>query len=129
MSSWIEYIPRVISILFDVYFVYKDPHNNDKAKRLSKNIESAFDLPVKSDINANINSNFFTEDELKNKKDTETEDESVQCKICFVNKRSIVLIPCAHSEFCIECTSQLVKDKKPCPTCRKEFSTRVFYYA
>lgn len=140
-TSWLEYIPRLISIIFDAYFVYKDPSNDIKKKRFNNNVNSAFATSFNNSSNFSFSSassssssntsseKFFTEDELKNKKDTKTDDESIQCKICLENKKCIVLIPCGHSDLCMTCSNTISKTSKKCPNCRKNINSRVYYYS
>jgi hypothetical protein len=61
--------------------------------------------------------------DIEELKDEETEQEKEQykeafrCKICYMNKINITLIPCGHL-FCSECDKK--RTKKECPICRKE---------
>lgn len=36
------------------------------------------------------------------------------CKICYDNKIDSIMVPCAHSLFCVDCSHLL---KENCPTC------------
>ena len=61
-------------------------------------------------------------------KDEETENESEQCRMCFMNKKNVVM-GCGHMILCISCTKQVLISKNPaCPTCRKKIlnATRIF---
>jgi hypothetical protein len=61
--------------------------------------------------------------DIEELRDEETEQEKEQykeafrCKICYMNKINITLIPCGHL-FCSECDKR--RTKKECPICRKE---------
>ena len=61
--------------------------------------------------------------DIEELKDEETEQEKEQykeafrCKICYMNKINITLIPCGHL-FCSECDKKRTKDE--CPICRKK---------
>lgn len=55
---------------------------------------------------------------------SEDTDEAL-CKICCVNNKNTILIPCMHSYTCDDCTIQLrMKDPK-CPICRQAISDSV----
>jgi len=43
-----------------------------------------------------------------------------ECKICFINKKSFIVLPCKH-EICEECFKKWVIVNKTCPYCRNEF--------
>jgi hypothetical protein len=61
--------------------------------------------------------------DIEELKDEETEQEKEQykeafrCKICYMNKINITLIPCGHL-FCSECDKKRTKDE--CPICREK---------
>lgn len=54
-------------------------------------------------------------------KKEENKDESNDCVICMERPREIVLIPCGHLNFCLEC----IKKLKTCPSCRKEIVEKI----
>ncbi len=48
-------------------------------------------------------------------------DSDTSCIICTRNIRNIVLLPCGHTPFCVNCcrTYVLIQDKNICPVCRR----------
>ena len=46
-----------------------------------------------------------------------TDNEEIQCCICYDIKQNIKFIPCNHTHTCSECYKSL--SKKECPICKK----------
>ena len=46
----------------------------------------------------------------------QSNDETIQCVICFQNKQNIIFKPCNHSQICSSCYSS--QQKSLCPLCR-----------
>jgi len=59
------------------------------------------------------------EEELATIPDVETTVEHKQCTICMSHEKNITL-QCGHHRTCATCTLVLVKNKQPCPYCRKK---------
>ena len=57
--------------------------------------------------------------------DTETEDDP--CVVCLSHTK-IIAFGCGHKQTCAECSRVLIRDSKPCPSCRQEitFAMRIF---
>ena len=51
-------------------------------------------------------------------------EDKMLCKICFEEKLSICLLPCAHVITCKKCSLNL----QHCPTCRKKINTKLNIY-
>jgi hypothetical protein len=55
-------------------------------------------------------------------KDVQTDDESIQCKVCLSNKVKTCIVPCGHLVLCLECAGILKNSSDdqthPCPLCR-----------
>ena len=45
-------------------------------------------------------------------------DEGTPCKICYINRSNIVLLPCKHCVLCNDCIRKL--KNKDCPICRRK---------
>ncbi len=54
--------------------------------------------------------------------DTIDADESTECSICMVKRKSHAAIPCGHLCVCVDCASVVMKGSKACPICRKVVS-------
>ncbi|KAH7290268.1 hypothetical protein KP509_30G039800 [Ceratopteris richardii] len=51
--------------------------------------------------------------------ETSLRDELVSCRICMLNPRSIMIMPCMHAQFCAECVEQSIRrNGDKCPSCR-----------
>lgn len=79
--------------------------------------------------NNNNNNNFIKpKEELKEEpkslkidlKCEETTEESLQCKICFINKKNCCF-QCGHS-LCSDCSNQITNTKKQCPFCNTKIT-------
>ena len=55
-----------------------------------------------------------TNNEQEDRNDKET------CKVCLVNKRSHVVLPCGHYCLCKVCAEEINKTTRQCPICRTE---------
>ncbi|KAL0830583.1 hypothetical protein ABMA28_002732 [Loxostege sticticalis] len=58
------------------------------------------------------------------KEEDNTIDDSKICKICYVEERNVVFVPCGHVVACAKCA--LATDK--CPMCRRTFQNAVRLY-
>ena len=65
-----------------------------------------------------MESNNSDTDELSNS------NTNTDCKICFENTDSYWILGCGHGFFCEKCSQRLLNDKKPCPICRKNITSR-----
>ena len=50
--------------------------------------------------------------------------DDATCRICMENPKNVVLVPCGHFGFCLECIKKLAQ----CPTCRTDIAQRVHVY-
>jgi hypothetical protein len=68
--------------------------------------------------------------ELNVKRDIEAkeEDKKYECKICLVNVKNTVLLPCKHSIVCNTCAIELLKTTRKCPTCRVNIENVIPFY-
>lgn len=39
------------------------------------------------------------------------------CRICVINSRDTVILPCTHMQSCVRCVKELIQNDKACPTC------------
>ena len=54
---------------------------------------------------------------------TKTDDEELQCNICYTNQMNIVLHPCKHTLMCSECyIENYKKGRKCCPYCKQNIT-------
>lgn len=53
-------------------------------------------------------------------------DDSFTCIICCIHPREVVLLPCGHVSFCLDCSSQLAES--PCPLCRQKVTKQHLIY-
>jgi hypothetical protein len=53
----------------------------------------------------------------------ESKDESTACTICTEFEKCIFFGPCGHKAVCSVCAIRIIKDKLPCPMCRKKIGT------
>jgi hypothetical protein len=63
----------------------------------------------------------------------EEEEEQEQCIICTENRSLVILLPCTHTGFCVQCTVKFTNatTTMKCPLCRheiKEFQVFVLYF-
>ena len=66
---------------------------------------------------------------MVNVDDKPTDNEDLQCKICFENERRIAVLDCGHT-MCGDCTKQTVVNTGECPYCRqKAVSVIKLYFA
>lgn len=56
--------------------------------------------------------------EVCNSGSNQNDDSDHYCLICFTNKTDIVLFPCRHYNFCLECSQTLIEKSPNCPVCR-----------
>jgi hypothetical protein len=72
----------------------------------------------------------YREERVRNQEFLESQPEviidQVQCVICTVNLRNVILMPCKHYTICSDCFEVL--DQTKCPMCRSpiESTIRVF---
>jgi hypothetical protein len=62
-------------------------------------------------------------------KDRPEEDDDKQCIVCCEQKKCVALIPCGHTETCVKCALELVKDggvNLTCTVCSGETKTVAF---
>ena len=62
----------------------------------------------------------FVEDEFEVMKETTLEEERLKCKICKINKKSTILMPCKHLVSCELCSKKL----PICPICGIQYSEK-----
>lgn len=65
-----------------------------------------------------------TETTTSIKKETDTNNDVLLCKICYDQQLSMVFLPCGHSMCCPSCTTALSE----CPLCRKNIDATVRVY-
>lgn len=66
-------------------------------------------------LNRSLKSNAAEVDKVANRVLVDND----QCVICMDKPREVMLLPCAHLNFCIECVNSL--HAKTCPSCMQEF--------
>jgi hypothetical protein len=50
------------------------------------------------------------------------EDGEQACTVCFENRVDAVLLPCTHTNLCVDCAKKIYNDTHSCPTCRTSFT-------
>jgi len=65
-------------------------------------------------------SKFRNPNPIKQIVDESTDNESLQCSVCFNNKKCIAFEPCSHLCVCFECSKQIMNSSKKCPICRSD---------
>lgn len=58
----------------------------------------------------------------------ECDDDSRLCIVCLTNLKNVILQPCNHVVFCVECARAAEDSPHQCPTCRKEFTSASVVY-
>ena len=89
---------------------------------------------VETDKKANEN-NSSNNDNNNSKSSSSEEDYSKLCVICIDKPREIVLIPCGHMCYCVDCSELIDKrakyeapKDKNCPLCRKTITMKTKIY-
>lgn len=49
----------------------------------------------------------------------EKSDGETRCIVCMENKCNTMLLPCEHTNFCVDCAALIRNDKNKCPFCRE----------
>ncbi|XP_065895885.1 uncharacterized protein [Dysidea avara] len=51
------------------------------------------------------------------------------CRICTVDKRDCVILPCGHAGICTTCAKKVEESKKKCPFCREDITSiqRIYF--
>eukprot|EP01084_Bolivina_argentea_P168418 292067_1 len=50
-------------------------------------------------------------------------ENRIKCRICYVNDRNILILPCKHQIMCLECYEKL--DSNQCPVCKTYIQTKI----
>jgi len=71
-----------------------------------------------------VSSNYYKRsDSLKTEEDEvpvkEKEAMSEVCTVCWEKTSEVMIDPCGHSGFCVECMTNCIKEKDKCPICRQ----------
>jgi hypothetical protein len=136
-------ISHLFSIAFNGFIVYKNPSNSNMSM-LSQSVsdmmsdETLFssntiqERETVDEERETVDEERETVDEISNCKDTlslDSDDDSIICQICRLNRRNIVIIPCSHSVTCYTCSQKIVKTNNKCPICRSEIKNTIFYFS
>lgn len=103
---------RIISYLYRMYDIWND-------NKQCVNYEENYNFQQNNNNNNQDEDIKFPIDNLP--EDEETDDQSVQCKICITNKIRTINNPCGHAVFCIECMNECINvsgNNLVCPICR-----------
>lgn len=97
--------------------------SNAQNNRNSNNVQQQKQQEQKQQEQKNNDKN---ENLILDLKCEETQEELLQCKICFVNKKNCCF-NCGHS-LCSDCSNQIIKTKKPCSFCNAKITnvTKLF---
>ena len=64
-------------------------------------------------------------DQTPEEVDNPTTEEHKTCTVCMENEIRVSLQPCGHTVLCFKCSTELKRDKAPCPICRAEVTQRI----
>ena len=66
----------------------------------------------------------YTDKQIEEDISTSNDDETNICKVCFVNKITMVIVDCGHAMLCEDCSKML----KECPMCRVKITKCIKFY-
>lgn len=69
-----------------------------------------------------VSSNYYKRSDTLKAEEDETQDKeamSEQCTVCWEKTSEVMIDPCGHSGFCVECMTNCIKEKDKCPICRQ----------
>ena len=137
-DNLIYYILKNNEILSDSFIKLSSfNHNNNNLSELYKLLSQKYSTQIIDNINQNNRISLLTKnnDLLLEKNEIMNENykilekkynqikENLTCKICFNKKISLILKPCGHTYFCLECYNNLIKysisNSVKCPICNK----------
>ena len=58
----------------------------------------------------------------------DTMDAMTRCQVCFVKRRTIVSLPCRHSNMCYACATKVVSSSNKCIICRETIESIIKIY-
>ena len=57
------------------------------------------------------------------------DEQDLLCTVCLLQPRQqVVLVPCGHASFCINCVNELRQRVQSCPICRAEINAAVAHF-
>jgi hypothetical protein len=66
--------------------------------------------------------------DVKRDDEAKEEDKKYECKVCLLNIKNTVLIPCNHCIVCNTCAIELLKTTKKCPGCRVNITNVIPFF-
>jgi hypothetical protein len=64
-------------------------------------------------------------DQTPREVDNPATEEHKTCTVCMENEIRVSLQPCGHTVLCLKCSSELEREKAPCPICRADITQRI----
>ena len=54
------------------------------------------------------------------------EYQPLLCLVCKTNKCNVIVYPCRHFNFCLECTQAMIEKNSKCPVCRVDIQFTIY---
>lgn len=89
-----------------------------KENRISQITMTSFAQDLQMRIKRMSGGYFRSVEEEAVGRDVEAPPEEDPCSVCYSKVGEVLLDPCGHSGFCVECITNCLKERRTCPICR-----------